>query len=311
MGTSLDALFGDPNALDIAAAGTYGQAPSGYRLPAATQVGGVTLQVSDLARSRAWYETVLGLRVLEATDTRVALGSVDPASAPLVTLVQSPLPQAGTKSLGLYHFAILLPTRVALGAFVRHLQRLHVRAGAGDHLVSEAFYLQAPDDLGIEVYADRPRDGWQRRGPELAMATDPVDVRGLLLASADTPWTGMPAGTVMGHVHLHVGDIAQAGRFYSDALGFDRMVWSYPGALFLAAGGYHHHLGTNTWAGPHATAPAPHAPQLLEWQLVVPSSADVAAAAASVSSAGYPVTPDGAGFLTRDPWGTPLRIAHS
>jgi NAD+-dependent protein deacetylase sirtuin 4 len=149
---------------------------------------------------------------------------------------------------GLYHFAILLPDRAALGRLVAHLAREGVRVGAADHLVSEALYLQDPDGLGIEVYADRPRSEWRHRDRQLLMATDPLDLPELARSAGAEPWTGAPAGTRLGHVHLHVGDIHRAAEFYHAALGFDRMVWSYPGALFLAAGGYHHHLGVNTWA---------------------------------------------------------------
>ncbi|MCC7054503.1 MAG: VOC family protein [Gemmatimonadaceae bacterium] len=308
MGASLDERFGNGNASAPASAGSYGIQPPSYRLPDQTRIAGVTLQVTDLARSRAYYETVLGFRALAQSANRVTLGTAAPDSDPLVTLVERRRTTSAPKSLGLYHFAILLPTREALGAFVRHLGEMGVRAGAGDHLVSEAFYLQDPDDLGIEVYADRPRDTWQRRNRELVMATDPVDVPALLTAATGTRWTGMPAGTTIGHVHLHVGHLDEAARFYSDALGFDRMVWSYPSALFLAAGGYHHHLGTNTWAGPAARPAAPDAPQLLEWRLELPSAEDVSAAAASLRSAGYAADTDGTHVTTRDPWGTGLRL---
>ena len=125
----------------------------------------------------------------------------------------------------LFHFAILLPDRPSLGRFVRHLGDIGARAGAGDHLVSESLYLQDPDNLGIEVYADRPRVTWRRIGRELMMATDPLDIPGLIQAGGQLPWEGMPAGTTIGHVHLHVGDLQRAATFYSEALGLDRMVW--------------------------------------------------------------------------------------
>lgn len=310
MGATLRDLFGDGSQNEPATPGSYGIVPPAFRLPDATYIRGVTLQVSNLAISREFYQHVLGLQPLSVSDTTVALG-VQGSSVPLVTLVENsraPSP-SGRKRLGLYHFAILLPTRADLGRFVRHLSDIGARAGAGDHLVSEAFYLQDPDDLGIEVYADRPRDTWLRRGRELTMGTDSVDVRSLVAEAGGTAWTGMPAGTVMGHVHLHVGDITTASRFYADAVGFDKMVWSYPGALFLAAGGYHHHLGNNVWAGPDATAASADEPQLLEWTLVVPSTTDVSAAAESVRAAGFAAEGDGSSVLTRDPWGTPLRIA--
>ena len=189
---------------------------------------------------------------------------------PIIELHEHP----GAKStpvrsrLGLFHFAILLPDRSSLGRFVKHLGAIGARAGASDHLVSEAFYLQDPDNLGIEVYADRPRSSWLRVGRELMMGTDSIDITSLV-GAADGPWTGMPPGTTIGHVHLHVGDIATASAFYSEAMGFDRTVWHYPGALFLSAGGYHHHLGTNTWAGP-APSPAPDEAQLLGWTVQLP-----------------------------------------
>ena len=140
------------------------------------------------------------------------------------------------------------------------------------------------------------------------MTTQPLDVRDLLQAANDTRWTGAPAGTVVGHVHLHVGDLDRAAAFYHEALGFDLVVWSYPGALFLSAGGYHHHLGLNTWAGPGAAPPGEGDAQLLEWEMVVPAAGDAEAAARSLESAGHAVARDGGDWLVRDPWGTTLRI---
>jgi catechol 2,3-dioxygenase len=140
------------------------------------------------------------------------------------------------------------------------------------------------------------------------MATDPVDVAGLVEAAGDAAWTGMPAGTVIGHVHLHVGDIARAAAFFSEALGFDRITWRYPGALFLGAGGYHHHLGTNTWAGSAARPPEPDEAQLLGWTIELPGPADVAAAAASLAAVGFPAEHAGERVVTRDPWGTPVEL---
>jgi catechol 2,3-dioxygenase len=217
-------------------------------------------------------------------------------------------PRPPRSRTGLYHFAILLPDRPSLGRFLLHLVRLDARAGSADHLVSESLYLQDPDGLGIEVYADRPREMWRRVGRELMMATDPIDGDGLVEAAGSTAWSGMPRGTVMGHLHLHVGDIAAASAFYSEALGLDRMVWQYPGALFLAAGGYHHTLGTNVWAGPGATPSRPDEAQLLAWTVVLPDESAVSAAAASVSAAGHAVVREGADALLRDPWETPLRL---
>ena len=309
MGATTQDIFGHAGRPAPATPGSYGEAPAGFRLPDATRIGPVRLQVSDLARSLEYYETVLGLRAVERGDDR-ALLAPHGDDAPLLELRarRGARPRSPRGGLGLYHFAILLPDRAALGRFVRHVAELGVRAGAGDHLVSEAFYLQDPDNLGIEVYADRPRETWRRVDRELMMATDPVDVPGLIRAAGDAPWTGMPAGTVMGHVHLHVGDLARARAFYSEALGFDRIVWHYPGALFLGAGGYHHHLGTNTWAGPDAQPPAEGDARLLEWTIVLPDAASVDAAADSLARGGHAVTRDGRDAVATDPWGTAVRL---
>ena len=314
MGATTRDIFGG-SAAQPATPGSYGEAPSGFRLPDATRLGGVRLQVADLERSLAYYRDTLGFRVRRHGDGRAEL-SAHGADAVLVELVEragaNPAPRRGR--LGLYHFAILLPDRAALGRFVRHLGEAGVPAGASDHLVSEALYLQDPDNLGIEVYSDRPRSEWKRAGRELMMATDPLDLAGLVHAAGDAPWTGMPAGTTIGHVHLHVGDIAAAAAFFSEGLGFDRMVWHYPGALFLGAGGYHHHLGTNIWAGSGAKAPAPDDAQLLEWTVIVPDDASVAAAGKSLDSAGFGTErgPGGSNDLVaRDPWGTQVRITSA
>jgi len=287
---------------------TFGVEPPGFRLPAGTSVGRVRLQVSDLERSMAYYREVIGLRVLEAGPASAALGVQ--ASSRLVELEARP----GTRSvgpgavLGLYHFAILLPDRASLGRFVRHLAARQVQFASADHLVSEAVYLWDPDGLGIEVYADRPRDAWQINSGELVMAAEPLDLRMLLHAGGAEPWDAAPLGTSMGHVHLSVDDLGRARDFYHSALGLDITVSSYPGALFLSVGGYHHHLGLNTWA-PRARRSTPEDARLLEWQLVVPKSHDVGAAAASLRDSDYEVTQAPSEAVAIDPWGTTVRLA--
>ncbi len=284
--------------------------PDGYRLPDAARIGAVRLQVGDLARSLVYYTTVLGFRVLSQIDSVAMLGSQGSA-APIAELRERrgirPVPRRGL--LGLYHFAILLPDRESLGRFVAHLDGVGAYAGSADHAVSEALYLSDPDGLGIEVYADRPRAQWRANGGEMAMTPVPLDLRSLARAAAGQPWTGMPTGTVIGHVHFHVGAIREAETFYHSALGFDKMAWTYPGALFLSAGGYHHHVGTNTWAA-GSPAATPDDARLLEWELVLPSAADVDAAAASATASGHGVQADGADRLVTDPWGITVRIAR-
>jgi catechol 2,3-dioxygenase len=286
-----------------------GVAAPGFRMPPGLRLGPVKLQVADLSRSLRFYEQVLGLRPLERSADRLLLGAEQQQTA-LVELREaraaSPVPQRGR--LGLYHYAILLPAREDLGRFVSHLERLGIRAGASDHLVSEALYLSDPDGHGIEVYADRPRAEWRHQDGQIVMATARLDLAELARAGGEQPWQGMPPGTRMGHIHLHVGDLERAERFYHRGLGLDRVVWSYPGALFLSAGGYHHHLGVNTWAAPTRPANEGEA-RLLEWVLILPDSGEVAAAARSLEEGGHAVEAEAHGdVLTRDPWGTALRL---
>ena len=291
--------------------GSYGEAPTGYRLSDLTRLGVVRLQVADLERSIAYYHETLGLRVVRRDRSHAVLAAHGD-DTPLVELHErtGARPAANRGQLGLYHFAILLPDRPSLGRFMQHLGQIGARAGSADHLVSEALYLRDPDNLGIEVYADRPRNSWQRVGRELMMASDPIDAAGVVQAAGNADWTGMPAGTTIGHVHLHVGDLGASSAFFSEALGFDRMVWGYPGALFLGAGGYHHHLGTNTWAGAGAAPASSSDARLLEWTIELPSDADVASLEDSLRRGGYAAgrgESNESELVTRDPWGTQIR----
>lgn len=282
--------------------------PKGHRLPESTHLGRVRLQVADLDRSLLFYERVLGMRVIRRTTDSASLGPHG-EDREIVHLRQlrtaRPVPRRGL--LGLYHFAILLPDRASLGRFVAHLAEIGEYAGMSDHFVSEAVYLTDPDGLGIEVYADRPRDAWRYDERQLYMTTDHLDVDDLVRSARGERWTGMPHGTVLGHVHLYVDDIDKAAAFYHDALGFDKVVWSYPGALFLSAGGYHHHLGTNTWAkgAPRATDSDA---RLLEWEIIVPTRKDAEEAARHVKGAGYDVRQEDGEWVLTDPWGTSLRL---
>jgi catechol 2,3-dioxygenase len=291
-----------------ARAADHGIRPSSYRLPEETRLGRVRLQVADLDRSILYYQSVLGMRVIDRTPDSATLGP-NGDDRVIVELRHYPsarsVPQRGL--LGLYHFAILLPDRAALGRFIAHLAEIGARAGMSDHAVSEAVYLTDPDGLGIEVYADRPRDAWKYDERQIYMTTRNLDADDLIRAARGEKWTGMPAGTTLGHVHLYVDDIAKATAFYHDALGFDKVVWSYPGALFLSAGGYHHHLGTNTWAAGAVRATDEDA-RLLEWEILVPTAADADRAAASLDGAGYSPAKEGKTWLALDPWGTALRL---
>lgn len=286
----------------------YGVRPPGYRLPETAHVGAIRLQVSNLAQSLDYYHDVIGLQPLHRSDGRTILGALD-SETPLVELHERrgarPVPPHGR--FGLYHFALLLPERSDLARFAGHLAGVDARVASADHLVSEALYLWDPDGLGIEVYADRPRAEWRTRGNELLMSTEPLDVRRLVRSVPASGWKGAPRGTVVGHVHLHVGNLPRAEAFYHAGLGFDKVVWSYPGALFMSAGGYHHHLAVNTWLEGGRVATDDDA-RLLEWELVVPDAADVGAAAESLGRAGYATSGVDTDRVARDEWGTALRL---
>lgn len=229
-------------------------------LPADAHIGSVSLTVTDLDRSVSFYRDVLGFTELSWQDSTSVL-SADGAGA-LIELHERrdaiPKPR---RSTGLFHFAILVPSRAALGRSLRRLaDRQWPLSGVADHLVSEALYLNDPDGLGIEIYRDRPRETWRTANGELAMATDPLDVQGVAAEpGAELPWQGLESGTVIGHVHLHVPRIEAGEAFFCGEIGFEPMVRGYPGALFAAAGGYHHHLGMNTWVGVDAPPPPENA----------------------------------------------------
>lgn len=285
-----------------------GIAPPGFRLPDATHIGRVRLQVADLLRSVRYYDSVLGMRVLSRAHATASLGAHG-EDRPLIELTEKPgarqVPRRGL--LGLYHFAVLLPDRASLGRFIAHLAEVGAHAGMSDHLVSEAVYLTDPDGLGIEVYADRPRGEWKTVARQLEMATRPLDVQSVVTAAGGTKWNGTPAGTKIGHVHFHVGDIGRAASFYHSGLGLDKIVWNYPGALFMSAGGYHHHVGVNTWAAGAPPASLDDA-RLIEWELVVPDEAAVRNAGGSIAAAGHSVDSDGDAMLAADDWGISVRI---
>ena len=234
-------------------------------LPADAHIGQVSLTVRDLQRSLSFYRDILGFE--ESGSPKEGAGSRTLSLGPKAgrTLIElherTSAVAKPRRSSGLYHFAILVPSRAALGRSLRRLSDTRwPMSGAADHLVSEALYLDDPDGLGIEIYRDRPRDAWRVANGEPAMATDPLDLQSIYEEpGAETPWNGLEAGTVMGHVHLHVPHLDTAESFYCDRVGFDPVVRRYPGALFVSAGGYHHHLGLNTWVGVGAPPPPENA----------------------------------------------------
>jgi catechol 2,3-dioxygenase len=227
-------------------------------LPPDAHIGEVSLTVADLDRSVVFYTEVLGFELRSRESSRAVLGPA--GGRVLIRLTGLPGARARSRrTSGLFHFAVLVPDRAALGRSLRQLAaRRWPLTGASDHLVSEALYLDDPDGLGIEIYRDRRREEWTIEAGEIVMATEPLDLDAIASTpGAERPWTGLEAGTIMGHVHLHVPDLAAAEERYCGTIGFTPMLRRYPGALFVAAGGYHHHLGLNVWAGRGAPPPAP------------------------------------------------------
>lgn len=274
-----------------------------------TAMGPVALTVADLARSLRYYEETIGLAVRAAGDGRAVLGT---AERDLLALVEEPGAAPSDRFTGLFHFALLVPERADLARWLAHAARDGVRlTGASDHFVSEALYLRDPDGHGIEIYADRPREGWGRVADTLTtLPLDLDDILGELEDPRAEPFDGLAAGTVMGHVHLKVADIPDAVAFYGDALGFGVMA-TIPGqAAFLAAGGYHHHLGANTWQSAGAPPPPPGSAALRHATIVLPDAAERDAVLARLADHGHPAAADaGPDPVVRDPSGNALVLA--
>jgi catechol 2,3-dioxygenase len=290
--------------------------PTGQALPAGTHIGQVRLQVSDLANALAFYEGLLGFRQASRNGRSVALSATGQPPHALV-LVERPgaLPKP-PRTTGLYHVAIRLPSRRALAeVLIRLATHTWPFQGFADHLVSEALYLADPDGNGLELYADRPPERWARQNGQIVMGTEPLDVDDLVAeaASGSAPWRGIDPGTDIGHVHLHVSDLARAEAFYHGLLGLDVTQRGYPGALFLSAGGYHHHLGINTWAGAGAPPPPAEAVRLLSFALQIPDGEAWRAVLARLADAGVAPEvqrdgPDERSALVRDPDGLGVEL---
>ncbi|TKI86547.1 VOC family protein [Bacillus mycoides] len=219
----------------------------GFPLHPETTLGVVHLYVSNLKKSLEFYTEVLRMKVLEEKSTIVTFGNEDNEPLLIIEEKEDALPKQRGRT-GLYHYAILLPNRQDLANILRHfVERVHPLHGGADHYFSEALYLADPDGNGIEIYNDRQKEVWHDENRELPFVSNPLDGEGLL--QQGSTWNGFPAGTVMGHIHLHVADLEEAKHFYVDGLGFDVTIPARNGALFVSAGGYHHHIGLNTWQG--------------------------------------------------------------
>jgi catechol 2,3-dioxygenase len=269
-----------------------------------TSLGSVRLNAGDQQSLAGFYEQTVGLKQVDRNGV-AALGT--DAGRPIVELAPAPdAPPRPAGTTGLFHLAILVPSRLELARALRRVSESGWRlTGASDHLVSEALYLRDPEGNGIEIYRDRPREDWRQVDGEIAMDTLPLDLEGVLeeLARDDSPPGAMSPGARLGHVHLNVADLPSSEAFYSGALGLDVTVRGYPGALFVSAGGYHHHVGLNTWMGEGASPPPPGARGLDRFEMVLPSAADVDAAERRLADSGVDATRSEEGVTAVDPSG--------
>ncbi|GGQ98839.1 VOC family protein [Deinococcus ruber] len=268
-------------------------------------LGAVTLTVSDLERSLAYYQDTIGLKVLQQSEGSAVLGT----SAPLLELQEEAgATHSSPRHAGLYHFALLLPTRADLGRFVTHLiEGQRPVQGASDHLVSEAIYFQDPDGHGIEVYADRDAASWAWEAGQVRMGTVAADIQGIVeAAGSDRTWRGLPEGTVMGHVHLKVSDLERTRAFYAGLLGLDVVVdMAQQGALFVSQGGYHHHFGLNIWQSRGGAQAQDGEARLLRARVWLPEP-DLKQVRARLEAGGAAPTDVAGGFEVKDPSGNVL-----
>lgn len=268
------------------------------RLPADTHIGRVRLRVSDLERSIEFYRDTLGFVVSGHAHGLAALSTPDGdrPGRELIVLEERPgvrpRPRRPTTT-GLYHVAVLFPHRAALGQVLRHVTTSgYPLRGMSDHAVSESVYLDDPDGNGLELYADRPREQWPYVDGFVAMTVDPFDAEGVLRdAGPPSPWS-MPADTRIGHVHFTVSSLADAERFYADALGLDVTQRTLVGLLAVSAGGYHHHVNVNTWAGASPGRESDDMAGLIEWEMVISNAEARASAEHRLEAGGYAIQRD-------------------
>jgi catechol 2,3-dioxygenase len=276
-------------------------------LPAGLRLGPVDLTVRDLDRAIGWYERSLGLRLQRREDGVAELGD---GKETAVVLHEDPEAGAAGRHAGLYHYALLYPSREELARAAARLMETQTPVqGMSDHGTHEAIYLPDADDIGIELAADRSHDVWPSFEEEFARGGPaPLDLNSLLgTIGGESPPVTVGEGLRVGHVHLHIGDVEQALAFYRDVLGFDERA-NIGSAAFVSAGGYHHHLGFNTWRGEGVGPPPPHTVGLRRWTVKLPSADEVAEVRGRVEAAGAPLEEIDGGFRTRDPWGTAVDV---
>ena len=271
-------------------------------LPDETRLGRTALRVGDRERLTEFYRRVVGLEVLARTDEASTLGA---GGTPLLVLEDgADAPERPRSAAGLYHNAFRVPSRTALGDALRRIRECWRLDGASDHGVSEALYLSDPEGNGVEIYRDYPREEWPVGDDgKIRLPTDPLDVEGVAAAAADGA-SGAPAGTDLGHVHLEVTSLSAFEDVYVDALGFDVQA-AAPRARFVGAGGYHHHVGANTWQG--RTDPA--SGRGLSWfEVVLPAAAELDAVGERLTDGGVSIAETEDGIEVAAPDGIRIRL---
>lgn len=274
---------------------------SKYHRDPSIYVNEIELKVLEINRSKEFYTKIMGFKVLTEKDKRVVL-SVDGVN-PMVTLVEPEDPiSKPPRRTGLYHFAILLPSRKDLGLFLKHIRENNYPiVGGAYHGVSEAVYLQDVDDNGIEIYVDIDEELWERENGEISMVTEALDFNGIMALGGGEKWQGLPKDTILGHIHLHVGDLVQAKRFYCDGLGFDLTMSMANSALFLSTAGYHHHIGLNIWHGKNAPPLPENSAGMKYFSLAFPSDEVREEKIKNLKKLGYEIIEDKGDLFTKDP----------
>jgi catechol 2,3-dioxygenase len=271
-------------------------------------VSQVDLKVEDLERSLSFYQDMIGFKILNKTNEKAIL-SAD-GIKPLLSIEQpKDVKPKQPRTTGLYHYALLLPNRAELGKVIQHMiNSSYPIQGASDHLVSEALYLADPDGNGIEIYADRPSSTWKWENEEVIMTTDRLDIEGLIQEANGEKWEGLPKATIMGHIHLHVSELQETYEFYCKGLGFNLVNRFGNQALFISTGGYHHHIGLNTWNGVGAPPPSNESVGLKRFTLVFPNEESRTNIIRQLSDIGTVFYEEDGLVLTKDPSGNCLSL---
>lgn len=282
----------------------------GFHSKPNTHVGQVRLKIEDLDRSLKFYQDIMGFAILDRTDT-IANLTADGKTSILKLEQPEGIQPKQARTTGMYHFALLLPTRKDLANFVIHLSENNIQMGAADHLVSEALYIKDLDGNEIEIYVDRDPEVWDWNGEEVAMTTDPLNFQELISHRVpDEKWVGLPTETVMGHIHLHVAELEKTEEFYVKGLGFDVVNRFGSQALFLSTAKYHHHIGLNTWNGVGAAKPAENTVGMESVEFIYNDKAAIEATVAKLEKIGATVVEEDGRTFTYDPSGIKIELAY-